>query len=275
MLSVNTNYGAMIALQNLNKTNSELGNVQNHINTGLKVAGPKDNGAIWAIAQNMRMDVTAYGAVTQSLNRSLSVVDTAVAAGTTISDLLREMKEKALAARDPSIDSDARNAYDADFVALRDQITKTLENAAFDSTNVLDGSTAAVLALANSAGDTFITVTARNMSLSGSIVSLASTATISTATKASSAISTIEASLNAVNLALSQLGTDSKKVSMHKEFVTKLMDELESGIGNLVDADLAKESARLQALQTKQQLGIQALSIANSAPQSILSLFRG
>jgi flagellin len=274
MLSVNTNYGAMIALQNLNKTNSELEGVQNHINTGLRIAGPKDNGAIWAIAQGMRMDVQAYGAVTQSLNRTLSVVDTAVAAGTTISDLLKEMKEKALAARDPSIDVNSRTAYNADFVALRDQITKTLENASFDGTNLLDGSTSAILALANAEGDSFITVSARDLSLSGSTVSLASTATISTATKASSAISTIEASLNALNLALSQLGTDAKKVGLHKSFIAKLSDELETGIGNLVDADLAKESAKLQALQTKQQLGIQALSIANQAPQSILSLFR-
>jgi flagellin len=275
MLSVNTNYGAMIALQNLNKTNSELDTTQNHINTGLKIAGPKDNGAIWAIAQNMRMDVQAYNAVTQSLNRTLSVVDTSIAAGTTISDLLKEMKEKALAARDPTIDANAREAYNADFVALRDQITKTIDNASFDGTNLLDGSTGQVLALANSEGNGFITVTTRDLSLSGSIVSLASTATISTATKASAAIATIESSLNAVNLALSQLGTDAKKVGLHKSFVTKLSDELNTGIGNLVDADLAKESARLQALQTKQQLGIQALSIANSAPQSILSLFRG
>jgi flagellin len=274
MLSVNTNYGAMIALQNLNKTNSELDGVQNRINTGLKIAGPKDNGAVWSIAQNMRMDVMAFGAVTQSLNRSLSVVDTSLAAGTTVSDLLKEMKEKALAARDPSIDSNSRAAYNAEFVALRDQITKTLSNAVFDGTNLLDGSTSSVLALANAEGNAFITVTARNLSLSGTIVSLASTATISTATMASSAISTIEASLNALNLALSQLGTDAKKVGLHKTFVSKLVDELETGIGNLVDADLAKESARLQALQTKQQLGIQALSIANAAPQSILSLFR-
>jgi len=274
MLSVNTNYGAMVALQNLNKTQADLNQVQNHINTGLKIAGPKDNGAVWAIAQSMRMDVQAYSAVTASLNRALSVTDTAVAAGTTISDLLKDMKEKALAARDPSIDSNAREAYNADFVALRDQITKTIQNAAFDGTNILDGSTAQVLALANSAGDQFITVTTRNLSLSGSIVSLASTATISTATKASAAISTIESSLNALNLSLAQLGTDSKKVGLHKSFVAKLSDELETGIGNLVDADLAKESARLQALQTKQQLGIQALSIANQAPQTILSLFR-
>ena len=274
MISVNTNYGAMIALQNLNQTNSELNGVQNRINTGLKIAGPKDNGAVWAIAQSMRMDVMALNAVTQSLNRTLSVADTGVAAGTSISELLKEMKEKALAAKDPSIDANARAAYNADFTALRDQITKTLSNAAFDGSNLLNGSVANIQALANADGNSYSTVLTRDLSLGGSIVTIASTSTISTAAKASTMITTIEASLNALNLALSQLGTDAKKVTMHKNFIAKLSDELQNGIGNLVDADLAKESARLQGLQTKQQLGIQALSIANAAPQVILNLFR-
>ena len=273
MLSVNTNYGAMIALQNLNRTNSELSTTQTAINTGLKVSGAKDNGAIWAIAQSMRMDVQAYNAVTQSLNRTLSVVDTAIAAGTNVSDLLKEMKERALAARDTTIDANARAAYDTDFKALRDMITKTLANAAFDGSNLINGATG-LQALANADGTTFITVSARNMSLGGSIVTLATTASISTATKAAAAITTIETSLNNLNLAVSQLGTDAKKVNRHKTFVAKLTDELNNGIGNLVDADLAKESAKLQALQTKQQLGVQALAIANQAPQAILSLFR-
>lgn len=275
MLSVNTNYGAMIALQNLNKTTSELEDAQNRINTGLRIAGPKDNGAVWAIAQSMRMDVMALNAVTQSLNRTLSVADTAVAAGTGISEILKEMKEKALAAKDPSIDANARAAYNADFAALRDQITKTVQNAAFDGSNLINGAVANIQALANADGSSYITVASRNLSLGGSIVSVATTSTISTAAKASTMITTIENSLNALNLALSQLGTDSKKVGMHKTFIGKLSDELQNGIGNLVDADLAEESARLQSLQTKQQLGIQAVSIANSAPQVILNLFRG
>ncbi|MBP6014019.1 MAG: flagellin [Alphaproteobacteria bacterium] len=274
MLSVNTNYGAMVALQSLNQTNQDLESVQSRINTGLKVAGPKDNGAVWAIAQNMRMDVMALNAVTQSLNRTLSVADTAVAAGTSISDLMKEMKEKALAARDPSIDQNAREAYNADFTALRDQITKTIQNASFDGSNIIDGSVTDIQALANADGNSFITVPTRDLSLGGSIISIASTSTISSSSNASAMITTIQNSLNALNLALSQLGTDSKKVGMHKNFIGKLSDELQNGIGNLVDADLAKESAKLQSLQTKQQLGIQALSIANSAPQVILNLFR-
>jgi flagellin len=274
MLSVNTNYGAMVALQNLNKTNNELATTQNNINTGLRIGGPKDNGAVWAMAQTMRMDVMAFNSVTQSLDRTISVTDTAIAAGTSVSDLLKEMKEKALAARDTTIDANARAAYNADFIALRDMITKTLSNATFDGSNLINSNTN-LAALANADGTSFITVQARNMSLGGSIVTLAATTAISTATRAASAISTIETSLNNLNLALSQMGTDAKKVGMQKAFVAKLVDELSKGVGNLVDADLAKESAKLQALQTKQQLGIQTLTIANQAPQTILSLFRG
>ena len=274
MLSVNTNYGAMIALQNLNKTNQDLTGVQNRINTGLSVAGPKDDGAVWAIAQGMRMDVKALDAVTKSLDRAISASDVAVSAGQAISDLLTEMKAKALAASDGSLDQNSREAYNADFVALRDQITNIVDNASFNGVNLIDGSTATLQALANAAGDNFVTVTAQNLSLGGSILSIASTSTISTATNASSMITTVENSLNAINLALAKLGTDSKKVGIHKTFVGKLSDELTNGIGNLVDADLARESAMLQSLQTKQQLGIQALSIANQAPQSVLQLFR-
>jgi flagellin len=275
MLSVNTNYGAMVALQNLNKTNQDLAGVQTAINTGLKVAGPKDNGAIFAIAQGMRADVMSYNAVTNSLNRAVSAVDTAVAAGQAISDLLTEMKEKAIAASDSSLDQNSREAYNADFAALRDQIGKILENAEFDGINLIDGSTAEVRALANAEGNNYVTVQAQSMSLGGSILTVTSTATITSQTNASAMVSTLDASITQVNLALSKLGTGSKKLTIHKTFVDKLSDELERGIGNLVDADMATESARLQSLQTKQQLGVQALGIANQAPQAVLSLFRG
>lgn len=274
MISVNTNYGAMIALQNLNVTNAEMNKTQQNISTGLRIAGPKDNGAVWAIGQNMRMDVMALNAVSQSLSRAMSVADTAVAAGTSISDLLRDMKEKALAARDPSIDANAREAYNSEFTALRDQITKVIQNAAFDGSNLLNGALTDIQSLANADGNQFLTVVARDLTLGGTIVPVTATDTISTATLASTMISTIETALNQLNLALARLGTDAKKIGMHKDFIAKLSNELESGIGNLVDADLAKESARLQSLQTKQQLGIQALSIANAAPQAILGLFR-
>src|SRR5262249_46364820 len=117
MLSVNTNAGAMVALQYLNNTNAKLMQTQNAINSGLKVASAKDDGATFAIAQNMRGDVAAYSAVTDSLNRGMSSVDVALSAGQSISDLLIQMKSKALAASDASLDTASRQALNEDFVA--------------------------------------------------------------------------------------------------------------------------------------------------------------
>jgi len=274
MLNVNTNYGAMVALQNLNITQGQLGQTENRISTGLMVAGPKDNGAVWAVAQGMRSDVAALASVTTSLNEATSATDVAVSAGQAISDLLTQMKAKALSASDSSLSQNSREAYNADFVALRDQITNIVNNAGFNGINLINGSTAKLDALANAQGTAFITVTARDLSLGGANVSIAANSTISTSAKASSMITTVDASITALDLALAQLGTDSKKVGIQTTFVSNLADSLTQGIGNLVNADMAKESANLTALQTKQQLGIQALSIANQAPSAILALFR-
>ena len=275
MLSVNTNTGAMLALQYLNKTENELQTSQTHINSGLKVATAKDDGATFAIAQNMRGNVRGYQAVADSLNRGVSTIDVAISAGQAISDLLNDMKAKVLAAADASLDTASRSALNADFVALRDQITTIVQNAQFNGTNLVDGSTAKITALASADGTKKITVASQTMKLSGSIVTIKTTSTISTQVKASTMIATVNASLQNVNASLAKLASGSKKFGIQKDFVAKLVDSLNAGIGNLVDADMAVESARLQSLQVKQQLGVQALSIANSQPSIILSLFRG
>jgi len=272
--SVNTNVGALIALQNLNTTTTELQQVQGRINTGKKVASAKDNGAVWAIAQSQRATSNALNAVKASLQRGQSTIDVAMAAGETVSDLLSQMKEKALAAADTSLTASARSALNEDFKSLRDQITTITSNADFDGTNMIKASGNSIYALANSAGTSKITVAAQSLALGGANVTVATTGTIGTATQASAMIATVNTSIDNVGAALAKLGTGSKALDSHLTFISKLQDALDAGIGNLVDADLAKESARLQALQTKQQLGIQALSIANSASSSLLGLFR-
>ena len=274
MLSVNTNSSALVALQYLNQTQSQLATVQSAINTGLKVATAKDDGATYAIAQNMRGNVAGYSAVTDSINRGMSAVDVAMSAGQSISDLLVEMKQKALSASDVSLDTASRQAMNSDFTALRDQISTIVKNAVFNGFNLVDGSTAQITALASADGTRHITVSAQKMSLSGSIVTIKSTGVISTVAKASTMVATIQTSLNNVNSALAKLSAGSKKFSIQLDFAQKLSDTLTTGIGHLVDADMAKESALLTSLQTKQQLGVQALAIANQSPSTILSLFR-
>jgi flagellin len=272
--SVNTNNGAMVALQYLSATQGALNQTQSAINSGMKVANARDDGAIYAIAQNQRGAVAGYTSVINSINNATSSVDVALSAGQSISDLLIQLKAKALAASDSSLDTASRQALNANFTALRDQITTIVKNAVFNGFNLVDGSTTQITALASADGTRRITTGAQNMTLSGTIVTMKSTSTISTQAKASSLVATIQTSLTNVNAALAKLSSGAAKFSIQGTFVQKLSDTLTQGIGNLVDANMAQESAMLQSLQVKQQLGVQALSIANQGPQTILSLFR-
>ena len=272
--SVNTNASALLALQNLNQTNSELNTTQTRINTGKRISNAKDNGAIWAIAQNQRATSKALDAVRESLQRGQSTVDVAISAGETVSDLLLQMKEKALAAADASLDTTSRQALNADFIALRDQLAKAVSTADFNGVNMVKSGGASIASLANADATSKITVLAQNLSLGGSIVTVAAAGSIGTIGVATTMIATVNASISNVSTALSKLGTGSKALDSHQNFINKLQDAIDIGVGNLVDADLAKESAKLQALQTKQQLGVQALSIANQSSSILLGLFR-
>jgi len=270
--SINTNPGALIALQNLNSTNTELATTQSRINTGKKIGNAKDNGAIWSMAKMQSASSSSLNAVKDSLQRGQSTIDVALAAGDTITDLLTKMKEKALAASDTSLNTASFNALQADFISLRDQIQKAADNAKFNGTSLADGKTTKLAFLANSDGDAF-TVKAQTLGLVG--LKLSAGSTFTTASEAKAMIATMTDALQTATNKLSSLGTASTGLDTHLTFVGKLQDSLDAGVGNLVDADLAKESAKLQSLQTKQQLGVQALSIANQTPQSILSLFKG
>ncbi len=274
-ISVHTNKAALTALQNLNKTNDELGDVQNRINTGLKIANAKDNAAVWAIAQGQRADIGALGAVKMSLERANSIAEVSLTAGETISDLLVQLKEKVVAAMDTSLDTASRTALDSDYKAILRQITQVVQNASFDGANLFSGSGGNIQFLANAEATSRLTLSTRTLALGGSNISIPPTSSISTKTLASTALGQLTSSITKVNQALGNLGSQAKQLDAHLEFVNKLTDVLDAGVGNLVDADLAKESARLQALQVQQQLGAQALSIANSAPQIVLQLFQG
>ena len=274
--SVHTNTSAAIALQNLARTNDRLGDVQSRISTGLKVQGAKDNAAIWAIAQQQRADVGALNAVKQSLDRATSIADVGLSAGESVSDLLNQLKEKVVAAKDSSLKTQSRELLNADFQALLRAIASAVDNATFDGGNILNGSlTTGIRFLANADASSFVTLSAKDLTLGGSIIELALSDSLLTLTGATQALTRLDNSIGQLNAALGEIGAQAKQIEAHNTFVTKLVDTLESGIGNLVDADLAKESARLQALQVQQQLGAQSLSIANQAPQIILSLFRG
>ena len=274
--SVNTNVGAMVALENLNTTQTQLQKAQNHISTGLKVASAKDDGSTWAIAQNQRGQVMALDSVKSSLSRGQSALDVAISAGGSISDLLSQMKALALSASDSGLSTTDRNAINDQFKSLRDQVTTVVTNADFNGTNLIKSGGSSIFALANADGTSKITVAAEDFSLGGAnlTTNVSSTSTVGTVTAAGTMVTNLQTAIDNVSAGLAKLGTGSNALNTHMTFVSSLQDSLNSGISNLVDADLAKESATLQALQTKQQLGVQALSIANSSSSILLSLFR-
>jgi len=271
--SVNTNVGAMIALQSLGAINAELATVQRRISTGLKISSAKDNGAIWAIAQNQRAESKALDAVKASLQRGQSIADVAITGAESISDILMQMKEKALAASDVTLDTASKAALNEDYIALRRQIDKVAANAEFNGVNLISaGSTGQVRALANSSATSTIDVDHIDLSTTGGAIS--GTLANLTGTVGQTELAAIDTAIKAVNAAAARFGTGSKALDTHLTFVGKQQDVIDAGVGRLVDADLAKESARFQALQVRQQLAIYALGIANQAPSMLLQLFQ-
>jgi flagellin len=270
--SINTNVGAQIALQTLNSTNAALQQAQNEVSTGLAIAQPSDGGAIWSIAQGQRAQVTALSSVTDSLNRASSALDVAVSAGQQISDLLTQLQSTALNATDQSLTTTNRNSLNSQYASLLKQITQTVNQATFNGANLIKSGASNIIALASTDGSTSLTISAQNLSISG--LSIGSTG-LSTATLASTALTAVTKAINTANNDLAVLGTSQNAVATSLTFTSNLSNALTQGIGNLVDADVAAESATLQSLQTKQQLGVQALSIANSSSSVLLSLFRG
>jgi flagellin len=210
-----------------------------------------------------------------SLNRATSISDVATAAGQSVLTLLNQLKTDALSATEPSLDSTSRQALNNDFKNVLGQINNTINSATFDGSNLLNGSSSGNLSiLASADGSSFLTLSTADMSVGGSIITLASTASIGTMTQANAMLSQLTTSLANVTSAMASLGTQANQIAAHTTFVGQLSDTLQTGVGQLVNADMGAESAKLQALQIQQQLGVQALSIANQTPSVILSLFR-
>jgi len=283
-MSVNTNTGAMAALQALNSTSKGLATVQSRINSGMNVSSTKDDSAAFTIAQKLRGDLGGLKAVTSSLSRAKSVTDVAVAGAEQISDVVNQMKTLAKQASDEGVDQASRDAYNKDFTALRDQITTIVNSSEFNGTNLLKTSGGKVSALQSlgsaTSGGAYVadTLTVENQTMdlatAGSTTVVGKDSQINTAQTAKDMVGALDTLSKGISTKLSDLGSASRKIDAQTTFASKLSDAIEGGIGNLVDADLAKESAKLQALQVKQQLGVQALSIANQAPQTVTSLFR-
>ncbi|QKV19635.1 flagellin [Oricola thermophila] len=310
MSSIMTNTAAMTALQSLRMTNASMAETQNRISTGYRVSEAADNAAYWSIATTMRSDNKVLGTVQDALGLGAGLVDTAYTAMNTVIDYVDEIKAKVAAATQSGLD---KNKIQSEIAQLIEGFTSTATSASYAGSNWLvtetGGPTTQEIVSAftrdSSGGISLSTIsitlanyalidntTAAGTSQVGLLENVTFSYTPATATSSTSVTgwdltaldvttADLEEALAGVDYILTQLtdkasnlGAIKSRIDLQKEFVDNLMDAMDRGIGHLVDADMEEESTRLQALQVQQQLGIQALSIANSNAQNLLSLFR-
>ncbi len=280
MSSILTNNGAMVALQTLKSINMNLTDTQNAISTGKEVATAKDNASVWAISKVMESDVSSLDAVSDSLATGGSTLAVASAGAELVVETLKEMQQLAVSAQSEGADFDQ---IEAEMAAKKEQVDATIAGSQFNGVNLLNtdidgagGTSMTVVSSISRVGSgspSAETIDVATADLEATVTGGTLT-TIADAATAATAFDDLTTMLEAAITGAANLGTSAQRIDDQQNFVSKLSDALTSGIGALVDTDMEAASAKLQALQTQQQLGVQALSIANQAPQTILSLFR-
>ena len=274
--SVNTNTQAVFALQSLNKTNGELAGVQKRVSTGFRVADARDDGGAYAVAHSVRSDVAGITAVNEQLGGVKGLLQTTFAALGKVSDTMKQARAALTRLADSSLSTEQFNQYKAQYTALKTQMDGFLDDANYNGKSLLSATAAGasntdnVVTIQNEEGKKFTILAVEKNTLKLGAAPADATAAIAALASAGD-YNTKETALSS---ALNQFGTDMQSVENQIGFNSDKIDALNAGVGALVDADLAKESAKLQALQTRQQLGIQTLGLANQGPQVLLSLFR-
>ena len=270
--SVHTNVAALVALQGLNRTNDQLQGVQTRVSTGMRVSSAKDDSASFAIAQGLRGNVRGYEAIQEQLSKAKGTMSVAITSATQISNTLNDIRAVITKLADDNVTGAQRDQYEGDYANLKAEIGRFISGAAFNGSNILN-TTTNVTVISNLTGGT---LSLRASNLTTTI--MANLTDVDDAAEAKAMLAAggglVLAEGNIGNT-MAQLGADSKSLDNQYNYVGILSDATEEGVGSIVDADLAKESAKLQALQVRQQLGTQTLSIANQAPQILLSLFQG
>ena len=269
--SINTNVGAYVALQNLNQVNLRLDRVQNRVSTGLKVNSAVDDASSFSIAQGVRGNLKAYEAVSQGLSNGRGVATVTLAGATAISDLLGDVQKKITEGQNAGNSTEQQSILNSDFSNLVAQINTFITNATYNGRNLLSFGSTSLNVIANVDGST---LTIRSNSSFAVAATALGAQQISSTVAATKALSVLFTATSAINQTLGNLGADVRTLNFQDDFVSKLSDAVNEGLGNIVDADLAKESSRLQALQVQQQLSISTLNIANSNPRGLLNLFQ-
>ena len=276
MNSVNTNAQALIALQNLNNTNSQMAATQKRVSTGFRVADARDDGGAYAVAQSVRSDVAGVTAANEQIGGVKGVLETTFAALSMVSDTMKQIRTTLTRLADGAITQSQRETYDLQYRQLSQQVAEFINDAKYNGRTLLSTSTADgggnIVSIRNEVGGTFTILAVDGATLSLPTVGPTSAADAATWINTGGEFNDISA---VISETLNQFGSSMKFVENQMLYNSKKMDALDGGLGALVDADLAKESSVLEALKVRQQLGVQTLGLANQGPQVLLGLFRG
>ncbi len=269
--SINTNIGAFVALQNLNQVNTRLDSVQNRVSTGLKVNSAIDDASSFAIAQGVRGNLKAYEAVSQGLSNGRGVAAVTLAGATAISNLLGDIQKKITEGQNAGNSTEQQAILNSDFRNLITQINTFVTNSSYNGRNLLSAASTSINVIANVDGST---LTIRSNSAFSVQSANLGAQNLSTTIGAARALSALFDATSVINTVLGNLGADTRTLNFQDDFVSKLVDATNEGLGSIVDADLAKESSRLQALQVQQQLSVTTLNIANGNSRNLINLFQ-
>jgi flagellin len=270
--SIVTNASAFVALRNMTNITNSLQTTQNRVSTGLRVSNAIDDSSSFAIAQGIRTELKAYSAVSQGLNNTKGIGKVALAGTTGVSNLLGDIRAKMTELSNEGITAAQRTILASDFDKLMSQAGNFIANADFNGVNVLETAQTSISTLSNLNGGS---LTLNHQDLQTTAEALAAISVATGATITSAAITSEFTALEtAVNTALGGLGADVRALNLQTDFLSDISSATEEGLGNIVDADMARESARMTALQVQQQLSVQTLGIINQAPNSLLGLFR-
>jgi flagellin len=272
---LNNATGALDALRFLKAANRDVVGAQSRLGSGLRVQSAKDDTSAFHTASIMRSEMEGLKSVESSLSRAEGVVSVGLTAGEKISDLLREIRTVAVAASADDLSADQRQVYSDQYAILVEQIDTIVSSAEFDRANLINGSRPdGIDFIADASASETLSLKGRDFRPGGPVLSIVPTMNMSSVTAATEIANEAFASIERLGASLQDMAGEAKKVEAHIGFVSRFADALASGVGRMVDADLAAESALLQALQVKQSLGAESLSIANRAPQALLALFR-
>jgi len=279
--SVVTNTGAMIALESLDKTNHALSGVQKQVSTGYRVADATDDGAAYAVAQSVRSTVGALTSANQQLGSVQGLLTTTESGLNDVSNTMASMRDVLLKLSDSTVQGNQRTQYEAQYTSLLGSVKNFIQDANYNGKTLIgnitgsSGTFSSIAVVRNENAATYGISTFGGSELFGSIA-FTTTQMNGTSTIAAmiTATGTFINQMNSVGGALNKIGSSVNYVNNQISYNNNKIDALNTGLGSMVDADLAKESALLQSLQIQQQLGTQALTLANQAPQTLLSLFK-